>query len=74
MAPISISELLFDPAPPTIMVQYPTENATYTAPTVDLNFTINEPAKWIGYSLDWQNNITITGNAPWQDYQTVLTT
>ncbi len=27
-----------------------------------LNFTINEPTSWIGYSLDWGTNITITGN------------
>jgi len=29
---------------------------------VPLNFTINEPASWMAYSLDQQTNITISGN------------
>ncbi len=38
---------------------YSTSSLPYSIP---LTFTINEPVNWIGYSLDNQNNITITGN------------
>jgi hypothetical protein len=29
---------------------------------VSLNFTVNEQTAWVGYSLDGQDNITLTGN------------
>lgn len=35
---------------------------TYSVNNVSLTFTISEPASWIGYSLDGQTNVTITGN------------
>jgi hypothetical protein len=38
------------------------ENRTYGKSSVPLDFTVNEQTKWIGYSLDEQANITITGN------------
>jgi len=38
------------------------ENRTYTASSVSLSFSINESTSWIGYSLDGQENVTITGN------------
>ena len=38
------------------------KNETYAKPEFHLNFTINEPVSWIGYSLDGQENVTITGN------------
>jgi hypothetical protein len=31
-------------------------------PYVPLNFTVNEPASWTGYSLDGQDNVTFAGN------------
>ncbi len=46
---------------PAISIQSP-ENKTYTSSSVPLTFTINEPTFWIGYSLDGQANVTITGN------------
>jgi len=46
---------------PTITITSP-ENRTYSTNTVQLMFTIDEPADWIGYSLNRQANITITGN------------
>ncbi|MHA2202527.1 MAG: hypothetical protein ACW991_02450 [Candidatus Hodarchaeales archaeon] len=30
--------------------------------SIGLNFTVNEPTSWIGYSLDSAANVTITGN------------
>jgi hypothetical protein len=38
-----------------------TENATYTD-SFPLNFTVNKPIKWMGYSLDGAENVTVTGN------------
>ena len=57
----TVSFSILDVTPPTIEILSP-ENTTYTTNTVDLTFTISEPAFWIGYSLDGQANITITGN------------
>jgi parallel beta-helix repeat protein len=45
--------------PPTITIISP-ENKTYSTNTIPLTFTIDEPADWIGYSLDGQMNETIT--------------
>jgi hypothetical protein len=47
--------------PPTIHVVSP-ENKTYTSSNISLAFTVNKPALWMGYSLDGQDNVTITGN------------
>jgi N-acetylneuraminic acid mutarotase len=47
--------------PPAIAVVSP-ENKTYTSSNVSLAFTVNKPALWMGYSLDSQDNVTITGN------------
>jgi uncharacterized repeat protein (TIGR02543 family) len=50
-----------DLTPPNISLSSPGET-TYFVPNVDLNFTIDEVTTWIGYSLDGQNNVTVTGN------------
>jgi parallel beta-helix repeat protein len=50
-----------DMIPPTVTILSP-ENATYVVSDVPLTFTINETASWMGYSLDGQANVTITGN------------
>jgi hypothetical protein len=50
-----------DTAPPSISFLSP-ENKTYSANDILLNFTLSEPANWIGYSMDAQTNITIDGN------------
>jgi N-acetylneuraminic acid mutarotase len=47
--------------PPEISIVSP-ENKTYTSSNVSLAFTVNKPALWVGYSLDSQDNVTITGN------------
>ena len=48
--------------PPAVAVVSP-ENATYASGNVSLAFTVNKPAVWLGYSLDGQDNVTVTGNA-----------
>jgi len=50
-----------DTTPPTISIISP-ENKTYAVSDVPLTFTVNESTSWIGYSLDGQSNVTITGN------------
>ena len=46
---------------PTVSILSP-ENKTYNATEIELRFTVSEPASWMGYSLDGQENITISGN------------
>jgi N-acetylneuraminic acid mutarotase len=46
---------------PEITVVSP-ENTTYPSGNISLVFTLNKPASCMGYSLDGQDNITITGN------------
>ena len=37
-------------------------NQIYPFSSVSLVFTVNKPVNWTGYSLDGQDNVTITGN------------
>ena len=39
------------------------ENKTYETSDISLMFSVNEPVSWIGYSLDDQDEVTITGNS-----------
>jgi len=48
--------------PPAVHLVSP-ENKTYVSSNVSLAFAVNKPALWMGYSLDGQDNVTITGNA-----------
>jgi len=56
------SEFPEDTTPPAISLLSP-ENKTYPINDVPLTFTVNEAVSWIGYSLNGQANITITGNS-----------
>jgi hypothetical protein len=58
---LQITNNLSDPEPPTIYILSP-ENITYSENVVFLNFIANEPTSWTGYSLDGQQNITLTGD------------
>lgn len=53
--------MVIDTTPPTISILSP-QNTTYSTTDVPLTFTVNETTNWIGYSLDGQANVTITGN------------
>ena len=59
----SSSTVLFavDLTPPTVSVLSPS-NVTYAPSGMTLNFSVNEPTSWMGYSLDGKENITATGN------------
>jgi len=46
---------------PSITILSP-ENRTYPVFQIPLDFTRDEPASWIGYSLDGADNVTIAGN------------
>jgi hypothetical protein len=50
-----------DTTPPVVTIIYPW-NRTFYNTSLNLNFRANEPTLWIGYSLDNQPNVTITGN------------
>jgi parallel beta-helix repeat protein len=51
----------FNVASPRISVLSPV-NQVFNESSVALLFTVDKPASWMGYSLDGQNNVTITGN------------
>ncbi|MBN1358921.1 hypothetical protein JW988_09170 [Candidatus Bathyarchaeota archaeon] len=52
--------------PPELQVLSP-ENKTYTYNNIPLTLLVNRPATWISYSLDGQNNVTITGDTELSD-------
>jgi len=49
-------------SPPEVSVNSP-QNTTYKTNSIPLTFTVNELISWAGYSLDGQENVTVTGNA-----------
>jgi len=48
-------------SPPYVRLISP-ENTTYTTANVTLEFMINKQTSWMGYSLDGEDTVTITGN------------
>ena len=61
-----IQALYYEGVPPNIVVLSP-GNKTYSVNDVPLTFTVDESTSWIGYSLDGQANVTITGNITLSD-------
>jgi hypothetical protein len=49
-----------DGVPPAITTLQP-QNKTYQN-SLPLNFSVDEPTSWIGYSLDQKDNVTFSGN------------
>jgi N-acetylneuraminic acid mutarotase len=64
-APVATNEQYtpfgYGTVPPAVAVVSP-ENRTYNVTSVSLVFTVNKPVVWIGFSLDEQDNVTITSN------------
>jgi len=50
-----------DTISPVISVLSP-KSITFNTTDIELNFALNESASWIGYSIDNEANVTITGN------------
>jgi nitrous oxidase accessory protein len=65
MVPFEIDSLQVDlsdwMAPPSVQVISP-KNATYVPIDLTLEFTVSKQTSWLGYSLDGEANVTITGN------------
>jgi hypothetical protein len=47
---------------PPLIIVFSLENKTYDTYSIPLNFTVNESVSQVKYSLDGQENVTITGN------------
>jgi len=61
----------FGTVPPKISIaSHPNEN--HFSKVFSLNFTVNKLVDWIGYSLDGQNNVTVTGNTTITEFSTGL--
>jgi parallel beta-helix repeat protein len=58
MEPYTETTYLLQTTPPKISVL----NQTFTDSNVSLTFTVDKIVNWTGYSLDGQQNVTITGN------------
>jgi hypothetical protein len=54
-------EIPYDTVPPHISITS-LENTMYNVSDVPLTFRIYETPSWMGYNLDGQDNVTITGN------------
>jgi parallel beta-helix repeat protein len=65
MAPFDIDSVTVElpewASPPSIQLISP-KNTTYASANVTLEFTINKQTSWIGYSLDGEEIVTVTGN------------
>jgi hypothetical protein len=65
VTPVAVNEQYtpvgYGTVPPAVAVVSPV-NQKYNESSVSLVFTVNKPVNWIGYSLDGQDNVTVTGN------------
>jgi hypothetical protein len=60
--PSAMVEYGSDLVPPSVAIVSP-KNKTYCVNNIALTFALNEAPYWIGYSLDGQANVTISGYA-----------
>jgi hypothetical protein len=61
VVPCTVGEVELEFTPPAVCIVSP-ENRLYTSTSVQLNFTVDEPAYRVGYSLDGQDFVIVTGN------------
>jgi parallel beta-helix repeat protein len=65
MSPFNINSVTVElpewMSPPSLQLISP-ENATYPYADVSLGFTVNKQTSWLGYSVDAQHNVSVTGN------------
>jgi|GEM_PF-648629 len=65
MAPFDIDSVTVElpewASPPSVHLINP-KNTSYTSANIALEFTVNKQTSWMGYSLDGQDNVTVTGN------------
>jgi len=61
MTTISVIDFTIDTTPPSIS-SLSVENKTYSTSDVPLNITVNEPVSQASYSLNGQENVTVSGN------------
>ena len=59
---ISLVDLEYFSDDPLVVSILSPRNVTYTTNAVELNFSVNEVASWISYSIDGKDKETITGN------------
>jgi hypothetical protein len=60
---LNIQSAHAEAAPPTIFILFPEQLKHYPENDVSLTFTVNVPTDWIGYSLNDEANVTISGNS-----------
>lgn len=59
---IHFSNFAVDTIPLNLTVQS-IQNITYNNQNLSLNFTVGKPVTWMAFSIDGQENVTISGNA-----------
>jgi hypothetical protein len=57
----SVSEIVYPDKYPPIISLFLAHKGTYGL-IIPLSFSVNEPAAWVGFSIDNGSNVTITGN------------
>ena len=60
-------DYVIDTLPPIVTIISPVNDTTYNTDSVDMNYSVNEPIVWQGYSLDGAANITLHENTTLTD-------
>ena len=60
--PLSPPFDILDYAPPIITITSPVNGTIYTTNIIKLNYSVNEPTTWEGYSIDGSGNVILSGN------------
>ena len=54
--------LISDSTPPEITIVTPANGSVFNTSLVPLNYTLSEACSWVGYSLNGEANVTLSGN------------